>query len=163
MPSHVYKPDPPLTWWKRVLVHPYENTISVFFIILGILLITQAVFVGSSPGMDLLPWWVTLIIGVASWVGGAVALIGLHWGECDEDDMIEGWALDRLGHYTQAGTLAGFGTAILFYYPESVPSWLVLYTLAGAAYLRVLAVGRMKRDGKKNWRAYEMYKRGADE
>lgn len=163
MPTHVYHPDnDPPTRWDRILVHPYENVISGFCILFGILLCTYVIL--PSPSMDLLPWWVSLVIGIPVLTGGALSLVGLHWHTKNDEDIAEGLALDRLGHGLQAAALAGFTAAILVFYPGSASSWLISLTIMTGSLLRVISVRRTEKRKRRNVEALRQHEnRGTDE
>lgn len=138
MPDRTYIPRQPPTFVDRVLHHPFEIFMGAWWSVCGVVLMLSLVWpeLPTSPSIQELPPWLALSASGTIGLGGAAVLLGLliPWDRVDK-----GWYIERIGLSTAGTGWLGYGGTVLGLYPQSIVSWSLGFTMAGAAALRFAA------------------------
>jgi hypothetical protein len=145
MPRRRYHPRVPPTRLDHLLAHPYEISTAVVGLTASLLILAGEIVaaITVSPSVDVMYGLVAWGIGLLGVPGHTLIIAGL----LDyDDDLMNGWRLERTGLVLATFAWAIYTLAILAAFPGSVVTWGFGFSLIVAHCLRLRATHREERE-----------------
>lgn len=154
MPLHGYTTDrrPPSNV-DHLYAHPYAIVLALWQIVGGLLtMLTTLTHLTVSQSVERMAQPLIAALAVLLVAGGAQTIRGLL---NDDDDLMQGWKIERTGLILSAAAWGAYAVTILFAFPSSILTWSFALGIAVANAIRCRATvveerrtrDRIKRQG----------------
>lgn len=144
MPLRGYSTDHrPPTVLDHMLAHPYAMAVSSWQVLAGGLSLLVTLFDFSvSQSVQRLPEPIIAALGTLLVIGGLQTIRGLL---DDDDDLMQGWKIERTGLVISMAAWLGYLVTILGAFPGGVMTWTLCILMVAANWLRYVATRREER------------------
>lgn len=129
----------------HLLAHPFEIVIATFGVFIGVcLMISQGLDISTgdhgwfvvNPELERIDDWLAAAYGAALVAGSSLVLHGLF---DDNDDLMIGWARERMGLVIAAGGWASISATIVMLQPNRMFAWGLSLSVAASCLVRYVA------------------------